>query len=167
MIRTDLLETLKEFLKTVPREKFNLSVWRDCANREIFISDDYLKNECGTVACAMGWAATLPEFKEAGLEYSSATICYTNPKDKRDGEFSFDAIKRVFKFHHHNTSKNLFSKLYYGSDSTPPDWVVSRIEYLLKLMELPEGVEMSEPEINHHQLKAEVKFIMAVSHRQI
>lgn len=163
MIRTDLLETLKEFLKTIATEKFDLDSWRYTDNTEIFISDDYLKNECGTTACAMGWAATLPEFKEAGLIYSGNTICHVNPLNKKDVEFSFEAVKRVFGFHHSNTSQYLFLKLNYekyGHIYVGPERVIARIERLLQLLEIPEGVTLSESDLNNSELKAEVQFIM-------
>ncbi len=46
------LEVLSKFLRTVPVEEFDIETWR---------------SPCGTTACAVGWACTIPEFKEAGL----------------------------------------------------------------------------------------------------
>jgi hypothetical protein len=45
---------LAALLDTVPRKEFDLNRWK-------------LERSCGTVACACGWAATIPAFRRAGL----------------------------------------------------------------------------------------------------
>ena len=45
---------LARHLRKVPRDRFRLSTW-------------WRKDECGTVACAMGHACEIPEFKKLGL----------------------------------------------------------------------------------------------------
>ncbi|URG13783.1 hypothetical protein [Acinetobacter phage vB_AbaS_TCUP2199] len=170
MIRTDLLETLKEFLKTLPREKFDLDSWREGPYWSDAVTDEALKNDCGTKGCAMGWAATLPEFKEAGLSYTQGHIRYVNPDDGKGLNWGFGACKNIFGFNHSNTSKVLFLKRNYVDNCekyVEAQAVVRRIEYLLKLAELPEGAEMSESDKNNHHLKAEVQLIMDVEHNRI
>lgn len=51
-VKAHRLELLTKKLKSLRDEQFNLSVWQ---------------SDCGTVACAIGWAATIPEFQELGL----------------------------------------------------------------------------------------------------
>ncbi len=72
------LKTLRDFLKAeVPDEKFNLNHWRKNLNVQPGQPNDSawavtsydLKHECGTVACLLGWAASLEEFRERGLHY--------------------------------------------------------------------------------------------------
>ena len=72
------LKTLRDFLKAeVPDEKFNLNHWRKNLNVQPGQPNDSawavtsydLKHECGTVACMLGWAATIEEFRERGLCY--------------------------------------------------------------------------------------------------
>lgn len=72
------LKTLRDFLTNeVPDEKFNLSFWRKNLNVQPGQPNDSawtvtsydLKNECGTVACMLGWAAAIEEFRERGLQY--------------------------------------------------------------------------------------------------
>ena len=72
------LKTLRDFLKAeVPDEKFNLNHWRKNLNVQPgqpndsawAVSSYDLKHECGTVACLLGWAATIDEFRERGLHY--------------------------------------------------------------------------------------------------
>lgn len=48
---------LVDILRQVPRKQFDMSVW---------CTDD----ECGTVACAAGWACMDPDFRRAGLSFS-------------------------------------------------------------------------------------------------
>ncbi len=52
---------LATFLKTVPKERFDFSHWvgRGWDGRQDL--------SCGTTACALGWAATIPFFRRLGL----------------------------------------------------------------------------------------------------
>lgn len=72
------LKTLRDFLKAeVPDEKFNLNHWRKNLNVQPGQPNDTawavtsydLKHECGTVACILGWAASIEDFRERGLKY--------------------------------------------------------------------------------------------------
>jgi len=56
------LEKLYTFLGTVKPKKFNFGSW---ANSESGKPD---VNVCGTTACALGWAASMPEFRKRGLK---------------------------------------------------------------------------------------------------
>ena len=56
------LEKLYKFLGTVKPKKFNFGSW---AISESGIAD---VNVCGTTACALGWAGTIPEFRKRGLK---------------------------------------------------------------------------------------------------
>lgn len=52
----DRLEKLAEFLQTISRKQFNMENW-------------YIrKPDCGTVACAAGWATHIPSFRRAGFK---------------------------------------------------------------------------------------------------
>ena len=73
------LKTLRDFLKAeVPDEKFDLNHWRKNLNVQPGQPNDTawavtsydLKHECGTVACILGWAASIEEFRERGLQYT-------------------------------------------------------------------------------------------------
>mgnify|MGYP003354018997 CR=1 FL=1 len=61
----DRLEKLYAFLGTVKPKKFYFGSWASDEN------DPYRKpdlNVCGTTACALGWAASMPEFRKRGLK---------------------------------------------------------------------------------------------------
>lgn len=55
------LLVLAEFLEKLPPERFDYGTW---VGRNWAGAKDL---SCGTRACALGWATTIPEFQEAGL----------------------------------------------------------------------------------------------------
>ncbi len=62
----DRLLLLADFLDKLPPERFNYAAW---------VGHDWKEMEdlsCGTTACALGWAATMPEFRKLGLRLSRA-----------------------------------------------------------------------------------------------
>lgn len=62
-MNVERLTILAEFLDTLPDDKhFNMLLW----------AIDYADGQpiCGTEACAAGWAATIPSFREAGYQLS-------------------------------------------------------------------------------------------------
>ena len=61
------LMVLAEFLRTVPRKRFNLESWVDDEYPPVL---DPENPECGSTACAVGWATTIPEFQALGLYLS-------------------------------------------------------------------------------------------------
>ncbi|URG13784.1 hypothetical protein [Acinetobacter phage vB_AbaS_TCUP2199] len=169
MIRTDLLETLKEFLKSIPDERFNLLFWRKgSVESGMYISDLDLHTDCGTSACAMGWAAALPEFRLAGLSFEGSSIVLRN----KDGDFLYDdfyAVKEVFVFRDFDVGNCLFSNAYYTEDDdcekniVKPERVISRIEKLLALLEIPEGKTLSSRRLANWEAGAEQEFIRCCS----
>ena len=74
------LTKLIEYMESLPREAhehFNMGMWfyHDGVDHDHNISGDITRkhlNKCGTVACALGWAATVPEFRRAGLVMTSS-----------------------------------------------------------------------------------------------
>jgi hypothetical protein len=55
------LELVAKKLESLPPERFNYSSW---IGKNWEGAQDL---SCGTTACALGWAATIPELQEAGL----------------------------------------------------------------------------------------------------
>lgn len=55
------LLVLADFLDRLPWHRFDLTSWVGCAWKG---AQDL---SCGTTACALGWAATIPEFRDLGL----------------------------------------------------------------------------------------------------
>lgn len=60
-IRFDRLLKLADLLDTLPPNRFDYNEW---------VGKNWKGNpdlSCGTTACALGWATTIPEFRELGL----------------------------------------------------------------------------------------------------
>ncbi len=61
MIHKDRLYLLADFLEKLPPSRFDFAVW---------VGSNWKGKpdlSCGTTACALGWAATIPEFRKLGL----------------------------------------------------------------------------------------------------
>jgi hypothetical protein len=66
------LNVLANFLAyEVKKRKFHLDKWVDRTDHNFETPREVIKSlqkkGCGTTACAVGWAATIPEFRELGL----------------------------------------------------------------------------------------------------
>ncbi len=91
----DRLNKLADFLITVPPERFDMSHW-------LSINDfDQSTLECGTAACAGGWACSIPEFRKAGLKLIKSNLvcvqaygCEWIPE--YEGYFADDAMRKFF-----------------------------------------------------------------------
>ncbi len=114
---------LAEFLKTVPREKFDMNVWA---------SDDATKNNCGTAGCAVGWAATC--FKRSGFYLDNSYCEFNHPPIPAYKEFTdWNAVREFFKITL-DESYYLFSpSTYFRGDKKPsPQTVAKRIQQFVK-----------------------------------
>jgi hypothetical protein len=149
------IETLKNYLENIPQEiikkkKFNLNKWMAASKirdeselpfskikkikslGQIIVEPNY----CQTTGCAMGWATTIPEFKEAGLvlitgdsDIYSSHIAF---KHKNKWYEHFAAAEKFFDIEY-QTARILFDPTYYKFEYTRhPKYVVSRLNYLLK-----------------------------------
>jgi hypothetical protein len=61
----DRLEKLYNFLGTIKPKKF---YWGEWAMNKGYTDKAPDMNVCGTTACALGWAASMPEFRKRGLK---------------------------------------------------------------------------------------------------
>lgn len=82
-IKAKRLLKLADKLKTVPDANFNMGQWfgDDTTSLGATLPDPIM---CGTAACALGWATTIPEFHRAGLglfrSYGSFVPCLFSMK---------------------------------------------------------------------------------------
>jgi len=95
--KTGLRRLLKlaDYVANLPRERFNFSH---------FVSSDWkgtIDFSCGTTACALGWATTMPFFRNLGLHLSR----YGQPTL---GHFSFTRINKTIFALEQNEADNLF-----------------------------------------------------------
>jgi len=74
------LLVLANFLDTVPTFKFDLTSWRHHPGADHYVQDSDLVDSnltdmtCGTTACAVGWACSIPEFNAQGLFWEDRPV---------------------------------------------------------------------------------------------
>jgi hypothetical protein len=71
-MNTDRLLKLADFLDKLPPERFDIYDW---------VGSDFRGDvdlSCGTTACAIGWATTIPEFRQLGLSLNIQANCYSH-----------------------------------------------------------------------------------------
>lgn len=116
---------LADFLETLGPERFDLQWWA---------YNGFSPNKCGTTACAVGWATTIPAFKKAGLKLY---------RDYDDGLYpiyktydSWDAVKVFFKLSMKD-AEWLFNSGYYPVEqNNNPKYVAKRIREFVTEREL-------------------------------
>lgn len=80
---------LADFLDTLPPERFNYAYWvgHDWDGRPDL--------SCGTTACALGWATTMPTFRRLGLRLSGWGVPILVGMDETRDQ-AFDVASQVF-----------------------------------------------------------------------
>lgn len=113
------LEKLYAFLGTVEPEKFDFSIWAT-ANGDTAVVPKL--NACGTTACALGWAGSMPEFRKRGLkliwdkDHPNSHVMFTD----RDGERYFGEIAgEAFFGLTENEAYHLFIPESYAAETMP------------------------------------------------
>lgn len=66
------LRTLYAVMGGVPDEKVDMNNWRRGSGA--WDDRNLLETECGTSACAVGWACAYPEFQAQGLRFNGAPL---------------------------------------------------------------------------------------------
>ena len=117
------LRRLSAFLKTIRPRDFDMETWR--------FGPDPEPKTCGTTGCALGWACTIPEFKEAGLKMYGGCPRYADGAgihtDGYHAGAEFFGLTLAQSYH-------LFDPSAYedeGAFTTPAD-VAKRIDSMLK-----------------------------------
>lgn len=115
----DRLRILADFLLTVPPERFNIRTW----------GHGGFEHECGTAACAFGWAATIPAFRELGLHHVRLPGGWTMALGDYQPENGFAVARKFFELDG-TTTQFFFSPLYYRTFPRPSDVSARIYEYL-------------------------------------
>lgn len=68
------LKTLYSVIDGIPSQFIDMNDWRQKEDDDGFVTtyvsdDNLLKHNCGTAACAAGFACAYPKFKKQGLKY--------------------------------------------------------------------------------------------------
>ena len=132
---------LAQFLEDeVPAKNFNVSSWYAARGRTKDGEDSTIttvkKNECGTTACACGWAATIPEFVSDGFTLrgneagSSIRFIEYYDADEDETYSGFQAAEQFFNISSEDTY-HLFAERSYPDDSGTLENVVKRIRRLV------------------------------------
>lgn len=142
---------LAAFLRTVPRERFNYSTWT---------GEDWKGKQdlsCGTTACALGWAATMPCFRRLGMQLEPINFPWPSQDsfmDKENGTEGmvtlkgqdtnnpFEVAQIIFGLSD-DDAEFLFSPQGYGEDRATPKQVAKKIEnYVAKRERMGNPVEL-------------------------
>lgn len=120
------LALLAARLESIPPKHFNLKSWVE-TNGHPLGKAVRSPGVCGTTACAAGWACTMPEFKELGLEFCKDGSYAPKYKARTGGE----ALMAFFDINNYEMN-NLFSPLDYPQNElTNPQAVCNRIYSML------------------------------------
>ena len=129
--RERLREFEREVLAKIQPENFNI---------QVFVSME-AKNECETVACAMGWAAMYPPFIELGFRLARSEKLTTI--ELWDNEFKwrrygFDAVQRFFGLEFYEAAWLFHGKTYCENEE------VELLEVKERVREFLEGKNLLE-----------------------
>jgi len=123
-MNTGRLRLLVRKLRTVPRRQFDYCQWA---------GEDWKGKKdlsCGTAACALGWATTLPSLRRVGLKLVMVPGCYPEVHFKREPD-SFEAGAKAFDIAI-SDSYELFSPNEEGEEKATPKQVARKIERFIE-----------------------------------
>lgn len=131
-MRKERLLKLADFLDTLPAKRFDISLYAE---------DGFSKDNCGTAACACGWATVvfprsrLKLKKNKLYDYSFHTniISY---KDKHDKELEGTLAAAAFFDIPHKIANNLFLASGYHNLNVSPEEVAMKIRSTINQCEL-------------------------------
>ena len=112
-MRNDRLEVLARHLDGLPPENFNLGVW-----------------QCGTTACAVGHACTIPEFQADGLGLVETSINFIYPKYQKFT--AWEAVSCFFECSDAISTHLFYTNSYFNGKATGPKEVAERIREVIK-----------------------------------
>lgn len=125
---------LADFLEKLPPKRFDYSV---------VIADDWMGKKdfsCGTTACAIGWAAAMPEFQKLGLRpvvddngFHQVKFGKGRHRDSFDSARRFFGLEKPAEFAEHSEADYLFDPFYSGlGDDVSAKRVATHIRKFVK-----------------------------------
>lgn len=118
------LNTLADYLATVPKKHFDLDSWVHIDGGE-FEDGRITKVGCDTTCCAFGWACSIPSFRKAGLQLD---MDYEIPMFK--GEQEVDAATEFFKITFSQAVWLFAPREYSDRQLRNPKYVIARLRDL-------------------------------------
>lgn len=128
-MNTSRLARLADFIESVPVDRMTTKSWRydnSVVTFPLAVSDEDLVNNYPTAACAIGWACLIPEFNEAGFEWSKVMPVYITDDYTRSG---WGAVKEFFGLTN-SQSYDMFSWMAYDGEVSGDD-VARRVRKLV------------------------------------
>ena len=120
-----LLTDLADLMKKVRPDRFDMSSWASGPDCDMLSKVKDKPNECGTTACAMGWATTLQSFKRMGVKlvkrhsaFRDNENCDLVLEDKSGSQFEGQAVPETL-FEH--LPLTLIERLFYDSTEDPKE----------------------------------------------
>jgi hypothetical protein len=115
-VNSKRLLKLAKFLETkVPKGRFNYDIV--FSNYSVKLKGG---PECGTAACAMGWACSIPEFRKLGLKPAKELPIFQLRWKGRDESFNYVATK-LFGISYQDADNLFTSDLCYTNREEPTD----------------------------------------------
>lgn len=118
---------LADFLDGLKPDQFDIRDWVSVVGKDGTVGG------CGTVACAIGWATTLPEFREAGLQLKLDT---ESPGGRIVFRLytGFHAISEFFNIHSSDALRLFFDSLDADHYPVRPVHVANAIRNYVRIM---------------------------------
>jgi len=116
----DRVERLIRFLEELDNEDFFLGTWVGEVENGL--------PKCGTVACALGWACSIPEFRALGLHFEYLAWEWV---PYFDNDVCYMAAAKFFDIAI-NDAHIIFSPVHYSSRYVPKYEVIERLQRLLE-----------------------------------
>ena len=98
-VHIERLRALYAMVAGIPKERIELEAWRsrlvksyDSNWSKEVTNKDLLSQDCGTLACAVGWACAHPEFQKQGLRWDEVPVYRRR--------FGWDAVESFFGIHY-------------------------------------------------------------------
>lgn len=116
---------LASFLRTLPRKRFDYTTW---------VGEDWQGAQdlsCGTTACALGWAATMPAFRRLGVRLKKRAWGGGQVALRGLHRGSIEVAMYIFALDHHE-AHHLFTPEGKEGDGTTPKQVAKKIERFVK-----------------------------------
>ncbi len=105
---------------------FNLNNWLTGELKDLVSK----KKDCGTTACAVGWACTIPQFRKAGLRIYNNPL-YSDYWPDSKGTLGFAGVCKFFGLSN-DEAMSLFHPQGYSWVKVTPTDVADKIRLLLK-----------------------------------
>ena len=130
-MNTERLTLLYGLIDGLHESNINMIAWRTNGTNAVITDDELIEaaksHDCGTTACALGWAAAYPPFKTMGLSYRDREFYVGEQHFSGDG---YEAAAVFFDICH-GTALDLFGPVD-SRERSEKHVFLDRLRYLLE-----------------------------------